>query len=139
MTRVSDLYIELIPPNPLELQVTVTGAYESLTWSRGGTELAGSGSVIFSNFRQTLTISSTSAGDAGEYTVEISVSLSITFQIQVFRESMSGILSCVCMSPSIGIIPSTVYCRQYSRIKLCNLLGHSELLYIFTADIDLHH
>ena len=89
MTRVSDLYIELIPPNPLELQVTVAGAYESLTWSRGGTELADS--VSFSDFRQTLTISSTSAGDAGEYTAAVSNSTSVTFQIQVFSESRSGI------------------------------------------------
>ena len=95
MTRVSDLYIELIPPNPLELQVTVAGAYESLTWSRGGVELTGSGSVSFSDFRQTLTISSTSAGDAGEYTAAVSGSELVTFQVQEFSESMSGILSCI--------------------------------------------
>ena len=95
MARVSDLYIELIPPNPLVLQVTVAGAYESLTWSRGGTELAGSGSVSFSNFRQTLTVSSTSVGDAGEYTAAVSVSESVTFQVQEFSESICGILSCV--------------------------------------------
>ena len=95
MTRVSDLYIELIPPNPLELQVTVAGAYKSLTWSRGGVELAGSGSVSFSDFRQTLTISSTSAGDAGEYTAAVSGSESVTFQVQEFSESRGGILSCV--------------------------------------------
>ena len=92
MTRVSDLYIELIPPNPLELKVTVTGAYESLTWSRGGVELAGSGSVSFSDFRQTLTISNTSAGDAGEYTAAVSTSTSVTFQIQEFRESTATLL-----------------------------------------------
>ena len=96
MTRVSDLYIELIPPNPLELQVTVAGAYESLTWSRGSVELAGSGSVSFSDFRQTLTVSSTSAGAAGEYTAAVSGSESVTFQVQEFSESMSGIRSCVC-------------------------------------------
>ena len=96
MTRVSDLYIELIPPNPLELQVTVAGAYESLTWSRGGVELAGSGSVSFSDFRQTLTVSSTSAGDAGEYTAAVSGSESVAFQVQEFSESTSGILSYVC-------------------------------------------
>ena len=96
MTGVSDLYIELIPPNPLELQVTVTGAYKSLTWSRGGTELPESGSVSFSDFRQTLTISSTSAGDAGEYTAAVSGSESVNFQVQEFSESMSGIcLVCV--------------------------------------------
>ena len=91
MTRVSDLYIELIPPNPLELQVTVAGAYENLTWSRGGVELAGSGSVSFSDFRQTLTVSSTSAGDAGEYTAAVSGSESVTCQIQEFSESRGGI------------------------------------------------
>ena len=98
MTRVSDLYIELIPPNPLELQVTVAGAYESLTWSRGGTELAGSDSVSFSDFRQTLTVSSTSAGDVGEYTAAVSGSESVTFQVQVFSEFRGGILSCMCAS-----------------------------------------
>ena len=99
MTRVSDLYIELIPPNPLELLVMVAGAYESLTWSRGGVELAGSGSVSFSDFRQTLTVSSTSAGDAGEYTAAVSGSESVTFQVEEFSESTSGILSCVCTYP----------------------------------------
>ena len=93
MTRVSDLYIELIPPNPLELQVTVAGAYESLTWSHDGMELAGSGSVSFSDFRQTLTVNSTSAGDVGEYTAAVSGSESVTFQVQEFRESRGGILS----------------------------------------------
>ena len=93
MTRVSDLYIELIPTNPLELQVTVTGAYERLTWSRDGVELAVSGPVSFSDFRQTLTISTTSSGDAGEYTAAVSVSASVTFQVQEFSESRSGILS----------------------------------------------
>ena len=91
MTRVSDLYIELIPPNPLELQVMVAGAYESLTWSRGGVELAGSGSVSFSDFRQTLTVSSTSAGDAGEYTAAVSGSESVTFQVQEFSESTATV------------------------------------------------
>ena len=112
MTRVSDLYIELIPPNPLELQVTVAGAYESLTWSRGGMELAGSGSVSFSDFRQTLTVSSTSAGDAGEYTAAVSGSESVTFQVQEFSESRGGILSCVSFRSSI--IPSTLHvnCSQ---------------------------
>ena len=93
MTRVSDLYIELIPPNPLELQVKVAGAYESLTWSRGGVELAGSGSVSFSDFRQTLTVSSTSAGDAGEYTAAVSGSESVTFQVQEFSESTANVRS----------------------------------------------
>ncbi len=97
MARVSDLYIELIPPNPLELQVTVAGAYKSQTWSRGGVELVESGSVSFSDFRQTLTVSSTSAGDVGEYTDAVSNSMSVTFQVQVFSESRGGILSCVCM------------------------------------------
>ena len=95
MTRVSDLYSELIPPNPLELQVTITGAYESLIWSRGGMELTGSSSVSFSDFRQTLTISRTSAGDAGRYKAAASGSESVTFQVQEFRESMSGIHSTV--------------------------------------------
>ena len=109
MTRVSDLYIELIPPNPLELQVTVAGAYESLTWSRGGVELAGSGSVSFSDFRQTLTISSTSAGDAGVYTAAVSGSESVTFQIQEFSESMSGILE--------SQISLSVVCSVLSFVK----------------------
>ena len=135
MTRVSDLYIELIPPNPLELQVTVAGAYESLTWSRGGMELAESGSVSFSDFRQTLTVSSTSAVDAGEYTAAVSGSESVTFQVQEFSESIGGIYVPI----NRYSIPSTVYSRQYGRLKLCILLGRSELLYIFTADIDLHH
>ena len=109
MTRVSDLYIELIPPNPLELQVTVAGAYESLTWSHGGVELAGSGSVSFSDFRQTLTVSSTSAGDAGEYTAAVSGSESVTFQVQEFSESRGGILSCVCISPSIDTVSPVLF------------------------------
>ena len=99
MTRVSDLYIELIPPNPLELQVTVAGAYKSLTWSRGGVGLAESGSVSFSDFRQTLTVSSTSAGDAGEYTAAVSGSESVTFQVQEFSESRGWhtvVCACVC-------------------------------------------
>ena len=91
MTRVSDQYIELIPPNPLELQVMVAGAYESLTWSRGGVELAVGDSVSFSDFRQTLTISTTSSGDAGEYIAEVSGSESVTFQVQEFSESMRDI------------------------------------------------
>ena len=95
MTRVSELYIELIPPNPLELQVMVTGAYESLTWSRSGVQLAGSGSVSVSDFRQTLNVSSTSAGDAGEYTAAVSSSESVAFQVQEFSESRGGILSYV--------------------------------------------
>ena len=101
MTRVSDLYIELIPPNSLELQVTVAGAYESLTWSRGGAELAGSGSVSFSDFRQTLTVSNTSVGDAGEYTAGVSGSESVIFQVQEFSESKGGICLtyCMCVCP----------------------------------------
>ena len=108
MTRVSDLYIELIPPNPLELLVMVAGAYESLTWSRGSVELAGSGSVSFSDFRQTLTVSNTSAGDTGDYTAAVSGSDSVTFQVQEFSESTSGILSCVCTYP-----PFNRYKPQY--------------------------
>ena len=108
MTRVSDQYIELIPPNPLELQVTVAGAYERLTWSRGGVELAVSGSVSFSDFRQTLTISTTSSGDAGEYTAAVD-SESVTFQVQEFSESTSSIPSCVCLPPSVGLSTSTVF------------------------------
>ena len=105
MTQVSDLYIELILPNPLELQVTVAGAYESLTWSRGGTELVGSGSVSFSDFRHTLTVNSTSAGDAGEYTAAVSGSKSVTFQVQEFRESRGGIyLTYVCASSAVGVV-----------------------------------
>ena len=107
MTRVSDLYIELIPPNPLELQVTVAGAYESLTWNRGGMELAGSGPVSFSDFRQTLTVSSTSAVDAGEYTAAVSGSESVTFQVQEFSESRGDILLCVCV------------CALFSRRNVC--------------------
>ena len=111
MTRVSDLYIELIPPNPLELQVTVAGAYESLTWSRGGMELAGSGSVSFSDFRQTLTVSSTSAGDAGEYTAAVSGSESVTLQVQEFSESRGGIcLTYVC----------TLFSRCSSVLRIYN-------------------
>ena len=85
MTRVSDLYIELIPPNSLELQVMVTGAYERLSWSRNGMELE-SDSVSFTDFRQTLTISSTSSVHAGEYTAEVSASASVTFQVREFSE-----------------------------------------------------
>ena len=85
MTRVSELYIELIPPNSLELQVMVTGAYESLTWSHDGMELE-SDSVNFTDFCQTLTISSTTSVDAGEYTAEVSASASVTFQVQEFSE-----------------------------------------------------
>ena len=97
MTRVSDLYIELIPPNPLELQVTVAGAYEQLTWSRDGVELLVSGSVSFSNFRQALTINSTSSEDAGEYTTAVAASKTVTFQVHEFSESWSGSLSCLCV------------------------------------------
>ena len=104
MTRVSDLYIELIPPNPLELQVTVAGAYESLTWSRGGVELAGSGSVSFSDFRQTLTVSSTSAGDAGEYTAAVSGSGSVTLQVQEFSESRVASVLRMCVHSSVGVV-----------------------------------
>ena len=85
MTRVSELYIELIPPNSLELQVMVAGAYERLTWSRNGMEL-GNDSVNFTDFRQTLTISSTTSVHAGEYTAEVSASASVTFQVQEFSE-----------------------------------------------------
>ena len=90
----------------------VAGAYESLTWSHGGVELAGSGSVSFPDFRQTLTVSSTSAGDAGEYTAAVSGSESVAFQIQEFSESTRGILSCVCTyPPPIGIY-NPQYCLQ---------------------------
>ena len=106
MIRVSDIYIELIPPNPLELQVAVAGAYENLTWSHGGMELAGSGSVSFSDFRQTLTVSNTSAGDAGGYTAAVSDSESVIFLVQEFRESMSVIIPCDCALFSIGLILS---------------------------------
>ena len=85
MTRVSDLYIELIPPNSLELQVMVNGAYERLSWSRDGMELE-SDSVNFTDFRQTLTISSTTSVDAGEYTAEVSANDSVTFQVWEFSE-----------------------------------------------------
>jgi len=114
VARVSDLYIELIPPNPLELQVTVAGAYESLTWSRGGVELAGSGSVSFSDFRQTLTVSSTSAGDAGEYTAAVSGSESVTFQIQEFSESTATVRNEHIITEEITTvftcIPKSIYC-----------------------------
>ena len=109
MTRVSDPYVELIPPNPLELQVMVTGAYETLSWSRGGMELVEGGPVSFPNFRQTLSISGTSSGEAGEYTAAVSASDSVTFQVQEFSESMNGIPSCVHVPPLVGLIPITVY------------------------------
>ena len=83
VTRVSDLYIELIPLNSLELQVMVTGAYERLSWSRYDMELE-SDSANFTDFRQTLIISSTTSGDAGEYTAEVSANDSVTFQVQEF-------------------------------------------------------
>ena len=102
MTLVSDIYVELIPPNPLELQVMVTGAYERLTWSRGGMELGGNDSVSFTNFRQTLSTSNTSSGEAGEYTAAVSASDSVTFQVQEFSESTSGILSGVYVSPLVA-------------------------------------
>ena len=117
MTRVSDLYIELIPPNPLELQVTVAGAYENLTWSRGGVELAGSGSVSFSDFRQTLTVSSTSAGDAGEYTAAVSGSESVTFQVQEFSESRDGILLYVHVCAHSWCSPQSY--SQYMNFSQC--------------------
>ena len=63
----------------------VAGAYESLTWRRDGMEL-GSDSVNFTDFRQTLTISSTSSVHAGEYTAEVSASATITFQVWEFSE-----------------------------------------------------
>ena len=88
MTRVSDLYVELIPPHPLELKVMVAGAYERLTWSRGGMELVEGAPVSFTNFRQTLSINNTSSGEAGEYTAAVSASASVTFQVQVFSKSM---------------------------------------------------
>ena len=98
--------------------MTVAGAYESLTWSRGGVELVRSGSVSFSDFRQTLTVSNTSAGDAGEYTAAVSGSESVTFQVQEFRESRGGILSYVCActlfsrcSPVIQVYNSYVHNR----------------------------
>ena len=85
--------------------MTVAGAYESLTWSRGGAELAGSGSVSFSDFRQTLTVSSTSAGDAGEYTAAVSGSGSVTLQVQEFSESKGGICyTYVCVPSSVGVV-----------------------------------
>ena len=122
MTEVSDLYIELIPPNPLELQVTVAGAYERLTWSRGGVELAGNDSVSFSDFRQTLTINSTSSGDAGEYTAAVSASVSAAFQVREFSESPSGILSCVhtyvCpFMQYVGIVTITCFYVNCSQDK----------------------
>ena len=91
MTPVSDLYVELIPPDPLELQVMVAGAYETLTWSRGGMELVEGAPVSFTNFCQTLSISGTSSGEAGEYTAAVSASDSVTFQVQEFSESTSDI------------------------------------------------
>ena len=84
----------------------VAGAYENLTWSHDGMELAGSGSVSFSDFRQTLTVSNTSAEDAGEYTAAVSDSESVIFVVQEFRESMSVIIPCDCALFSIGLIPS---------------------------------
>ena len=105
MTRVSDLYVELIPPNPLELQVMVAGAYEKLSWSRGGMELVEGAPVSFTNFRQTLSISGTSSGEAGEYTAAVSASDLVTFQVQEFSESMNDILSCVHVPPLVGLIP----------------------------------
>ena len=132
MTRVSDLYVELIPPTPLELQVMVAGAYENLTWSRGGMELAGNDSVSFNNFRQTLSISSTSSGEAGEYTAAVSASDSVTFQVQEFSESMNGIPSCVHVSPLVGLIPHPVSelltVGQYGSPEFCNLVVFQKLL-----------
>ena len=43
-------------------------------------------SVSFTDFRQTLTISSTSSVHAGEYTAEVSASASVTFQAWEFSE-----------------------------------------------------
>ena len=93
----------------------VTGAYERLTWSRGGVELAVSGSVSFSDFRQALTISTTSSGDTGEYTAAVD-SESVTFQVQEFSESMSGIPSCVCVPPAVGLFPSTAFMNYVRTI-----------------------
>ena len=129
MTRVSDQYIELIPPNPLELQVTVAGAYERLTWSRGGVELAVSGSVSFSDFRQTLTISTTSSGDAGEYTAEVD-SESVTFQVQEFSESMSDTHTYNMTTPLVVLTHCYFHCllsslRCLPNHCLCSDLCHS--------------
>ena len=85
MTRVSELYIELICPLLLKLEVMVTGAYESLTWSLNGMELE-SDSVNFTDFRQTLAISSTTFVHAGEYTADVSANDSVTFQVWKFSE-----------------------------------------------------
>ena len=46
----------------------------------------GSDSVNFTDFRQTLTISSTTSVHAGEYTAKVSASDSVTFQVREFSE-----------------------------------------------------
>ena len=69
----------------------VAGAYETLSWSHGGMELVEGAPVSFTNFRQTLSISGTSPGEAGEYTAAVSATDSVTFQVQEFSESTSDI------------------------------------------------
>ena len=91
--RVSKMYIELITPNSLELEVTVDGAYSSLKWYRGGVELTSSDNVSITNFNQRLTIAYTSTNDALQYEVigtNSEVNVSVIFEVQVFSEYIAA-------------------------------------------------
>ena len=89
MERVSEEFIELMRPNPLEIEVTVDGAYSSLRWYREGVEVTSGGNVSITDFSHKLTISSTAASDAGQYEViatNDTGNVSVVFEVQVFSE-----------------------------------------------------
>ena len=91
--RVSEMYIELVTPNSLELEVTVDGAYSSLKWYRGGVELTSSENVSITNFNQRLTIAHTSTSDALQYEVigtDSEVNVSVIFEVQIFSEYIAA-------------------------------------------------
>ena len=85
LSRVSPQYVELTPPSALVLEVTASGAFETLSWRYNGT---GSASFSLSSFNEVLSLNRTVMEHAGEYVAELQgmAPLEVAFQVHPFSE-----------------------------------------------------
>ena len=125
LSRVSPQYVELTPPSALVLEVTASGAFESLSWRYNG---ADSDHFSLSNFNEVLSLDSTVMEDAGEYVAVLNgtAPLEVMFQVHLFRE-----LSALC-TDGILFIPGFICASQQPS-------SHSTQMYTYLNDVDQCH
>ena len=125
LSRVSPQYVELTPPSALVLEVTASGAFESLSWRYNG---AGSAPFSLSNFNQVLSLNRTVMEHAGEYVAVLkgTALLEVVFQVHLFRE-----LSALC-TDGILFIPGFICASQQLSLS-------STQMYTCLNDVDQCH